>query len=157
MVSVFSPPFATSRAKRHCTCTVDQEAPLNNWYACCGMEKQTFEPKTPPWLLLQGMSGSHMETPYSRKQFLRQTLRQCFRILAKNIDLKDSSLLNQETQCFLDYLTIAPDFSPELLSQESQRLGLDPESIDQEKLLRAIYKNMEEQRQKCGNHGGNAS
>ena len=98
-----------------------------------------------------------METPYSRKQFLRQTLRQCFRILAKNIDLEDSSPLHQESECFLDYLTIASDFSPELLRQEAQRLGLDPESIDQEKFLRAIYENMEEQRQKCGNHDGNAS
>ncbi|MCG6919026.1 MAG: hypothetical protein LJE89_15945 [Deltaproteobacteria bacterium] len=136
---------------------MDQRAPLKNWYACCGMEKQSFEPKTPLWLLLHGMSASPMETPYSRKQFLRQTLRQCFRILAKNIDLKDSSPLHQETQCFLDYLTIASDFSPQFLRQEAQRLGLDPESIGQEKLLRAIYENMEEQRQKSGSHGGNAS
>ena len=98
-----------------------------------------------------------MDTPYSRKEFLHQTLRQCFRILTKNIDLKDSFPLPQETQCFLHYLTIASDFSPELLRQEAQQLGLDPECIDQEKLLRAIYENMEEQRQKCGNHGGNAS
>ena len=98
-----------------------------------------------------------MDTPYSRKEFLHQTLRQCFRILTKNIDLKDSFPLPQETQCFLHYLTIASDFSPQFLRQEAQRLGLDPKSIGQEKLLRAIYENMEEQRQKSGNHGGNVS
>lgn len=98
-----------------------------------------------------------METPYSRKQFLRQTLRQCFRLLAKNIDLQDSPPLHQKSQDFPDYLTIASDFSPELLRQEAQRLGLDPESIDQERLLRAIHENMEEKRQENSNHGGNVS
>ena len=121
------------------------------------MEKQGFEPKTPLWLLLHGMSASQMETRYSRKQFLRQTLRQCFRILAKNIGLKDSPPLHQETQCFLDYLTIASDFSPELLHQEALRLGLDPDSVGWERLLQAVCKAMEEQYQTRGNDGGNPS
>ncbi|MEJ2427578.1 MAG: hypothetical protein P8075_01435 [Deltaproteobacteria bacterium] len=98
-----------------------------------------------------------METLYSRKQFLRQTLRQWFHILAKNIDLKDSSSLHQETQCFLDYLTIASDFSPELLRQEALRLGLDPDSAGSEQLLQAVCKAMEEQYQTRGNDGSNPS
>ena len=98
-----------------------------------------------------------MDTPYSRKEFLHQTLRQCFRILTKNIDLKDSFPLPQETQCFLHYLTIASDFSPELLRREALRLGLDPDSAGSEQLLQAVCKAMEEQYQTRGNDGSNPS
>ena len=96
-----------------------------------------------------------METSYSRKQFLRQILRQGFRIPAKNVDLKESSPLHQGTQCFLAYLTIATDFSPELLHQDPLRLGLDSDSVRWEQLLQAVRKAMEEHYQTRGNDGSN--
>jgi hypothetical protein len=98
-----------------------------------------------------------MKTPYSRKQFLRETLWHCFHILAKNIDLEDSQPLHQEADSFSDYLTIASDFSPALLRREALRLRLDPESTDGEKLLRALYKAMEKQHKTSGNDSGNPS
>jgi hypothetical protein len=98
-----------------------------------------------------------MKTPYSRKQFLRESLWHCFHILAKNIDLEDSQPLHQEAEWFSDCFTIASDFSPALLRQEALRLGLDPESTDGDKLLRALYKAMEKQHQTCGNDSGDRS
>jgi hypothetical protein len=38
------------------------------------------------------------------------------------------------------------DFPPALLNEEAARLGLDPASTDQDTLLRAVYRRMQQQR-----------
>ena len=101
------------------------------------------------------MNTSNMETVYSRKHFLLETLRQCFRLLVRNIDLKDTEPNQEEAEGFSDSLAIAPDFSPALLRQEALRLGLDPDFVGWEQLLQAVCKAMEEQRQTRGNEGSN--
>lgn len=103
------------------------------------------------------MDGCKTRSVYSRKQFLREALRGCFRFWAKYIDLEDSQPEHGEAVGFLDYFTIASDFSPALLRQEALRLGLDPESTGGEKLLRSLYKAMKKQHQKNGNDAGNPS
>ena len=49
------------------------------------------------------MTASNIETAYSRKDFMRGTLRQCFRLLARGIARKDLETLEQRVEWFLDY------------------------------------------------------
>ncbi len=88
-----------------------------------------------------------MDTACSRKHFLRETLRQCLRLLAKNFDLKDSKPDHGEAKGLSDSLSIESDFPAALLCQEALRLGLDPEIIGREQLLKTVYKAMEKQHQ----------
>lgn len=93
-----------------------------------------------------------MKTLYSRKQFLRGAFCRGLRALVGWIDQEDSCPGEAGAGSLPSHHTIAPDFSPVLLRQEAQRLGLDPDAFDREKLLKAVYEAMAEKHRAIANN-----
>jgi hypothetical protein len=92
-----------------------------------------------------------LEDLISRKQFLAETLRQGLKVLFRRIDGNDMrsncAPMDHSTDCDC----ISSDFSPNLLRMEAKRLGIDPEAIDSDDLLRAVYEVMKTQHSSTGN------
>ncbi|MBT8365696.1 MAG: hypothetical protein KJP23_13440 [Deltaproteobacteria bacterium] len=92
-----------------------------------------------------------MKGLFSRKQFFAETLRQGLKALSRCIDGDDVRSNCAQTDKSKDCDCISSDFSPTLLGLEAKRLGIDPEAIDNEDLLRAVYEAMKAQHSSNGN------
>ena len=92
-----------------------------------------------------------MKALYSRKQFLRGVFYRGLRALVRWIDQEDSCSGEAGAGSLPAHHTIASDFYPVLLRQEAQRLGLDPDAFDREKLLKAVYEAMAKKHRSIAN------
>jgi hypothetical protein len=81
----------------------------------------------------------------SRKQFFAETLRQGLNVLSGCFNSHDVRSDSEKTDKLTDWDCISSDFSPTQLHLEAKRLGIDPEAIDSEDLLRAVYEAMNTQ------------
>jgi hypothetical protein len=83
-----------------------------------------------------------MEGLFSRKQFFAETLHQGLKALSRCIDGDYARSNRAQTGHSKSCDCISSDFSPTLLGLEAKRLGIDPEAIDSEDLLRAVFEAM---------------
>jgi hypothetical protein len=81
----------------------------------------------------------------SRKQFFAETLCQGLKVLSGCFDSHDVRSDRAQTDKSTGCDCISSDFSPTQLHLEAKRLGIDPEAIDSEDLLRAVYEAMNAQ------------
>jgi len=92
-----------------------------------------------------------MKGLFSRKQFFAETLRQGLKVLSRCIYGDDARSNCTQTEQSKDCDCISSDFSSTLLHLEAKRLGIDPEAIDSEDLLRDVYDAMKAQHSANGN------
>ncbi len=93
-----------------------------------------------------------MQGLISRKQFFGETLRQGLKVLSRCFDSHDVRFNRAQTDKSTGWDCISSDFSPTQLHLEAKRLGIDPEAIDSEDLLRAVYETMNAQHSSNGNN-----
>ncbi len=95
-----------------------------------------------------------MASPCSRKHFFKEALSKGVQALAKWIDNYKSSRREPYIRRAQNVQAIASDFNATQLRQEAERLEIDPDSIENENLLKAVYDAMEKKYQSVRNDGG---